>query len=146
MEWWIWGKERFIVIASYHNCCIRLLVVYYEIDVLLCLKQSVWFMCNVIDDWKVWLTIERWILNDKVEELCELYLSKFYFVYMICISSYLASLLVRNVIIHSLCVVCVWILWWSWTLCSGKPMARWSALRNLVLKDIGIQCSDRMWH
>jgi len=55
------------------------------------------------------------------------------------------SLLVRNVITHSLCVVCVWILWWSWTLCSGEQMARWSALRNLVLKDVGTQCSDKMW-
>ena len=55
------------------------------------------------------------------------------------------SLLVRNVITHSLCVVCVWILWWSWTLCSGEQMTRWSALRNLMLKDVGTQCSDRMW-
>ena len=55
------------------------------------------------------------------------------------------SLLVRNVIIHSLCVVCVRILWWSWTLYSGKQMARWSDLRNLVLKDVGTQCTDRMW-
>ena len=33
-----------------HNFCIRLLIVYYEIDVLLCLDRSVWFLCIVIDD------------------------------------------------------------------------------------------------
>ena len=38
-------------------------------------------------------------------ELRELRVSKFYLVYMICISSCLVSLLVRNVITHSLCVV-----------------------------------------
>ena len=47
------------------------------------------------------------ILNDKVMELRELCLSKFYFIYEICISSCLAFLLVRNVITHSQCVVCV---------------------------------------
>jgi len=102
-----------------------------------------WSEC---DSCVMWLTIEKWILNNKVVELCELCLSKFYFVYMICISSCLASLLVRNVITHSPCVVCVWILWWSWTLCLGKQMTRWIALRNLVLKDIETQCSDRIWH
>ena len=60
----------------------RLLIVYYEIDVLLCLDQSVWFLCNVIDDWKVWLMDEKWTLNDKVVELHELRVSKFYLVYM----------------------------------------------------------------
>jgi len=54
--------------------------------------------------------IEKGILNDKVVKLRELCLSKFYFVYMICISSYLATLLVRNAITHSPCIVCVWIL------------------------------------
>ena len=56
------------------------------------------------------------------------------------------SLLVRNVITHSPCVICVWILWWSWTWCSGEQMTRWNALKNHVLKDVGTQCSDRMWH
>ena len=124
----------------------RLLIVYYEIEVLLCLDQSVWFLCNVIDDWKVWLMDEKWTLNDKVVELRELRVSKFYLVYMICISSCLVSLLVRNVITHSRFVVCVWILWWSWTLCSGEQMTRWTALRNIVLKDVETQRSDRMWH
>jgi len=124
----------------------RLLIVYYEIDVLLCLDQSVWFLCNVIDNWKVWLMDEKWTLNDKVVELRELRVSKFYLVYMIYISSCLVSLLVRNVITHSLCIVCVWILCWSWTLCSGEQMIRWIVLRNLVLKDVETQHSDRMWH
>jgi len=56
------------------------------------------------------------------------------------------SLLVKNVITHYPCVVCVWILWWSWALCSWKQMTRWIALRNHVLKDVGTQNSDRMWH
>ena len=124
----------------------RLLIVYYEIEALLCLDQSVWFLCNVIDDWKVWLMDEKWTLNDKVVELRELRVTKFYLVYMICISSCLVSLLVRNVITHSPRVICVWILWWSWTLCSGEQMTRWIALRNHVLKDVGTQRSDRMWH
>ena len=91
----------------------------------------------------MWLMIEKWTLNDKVVELR---VTKFYLVYMICISSCLVSLLVRNVITHSPCVVCVRILWWSWTLYSGEHMTRWIALRNHVLKDIGTQRSDRMWH
>ena len=124
----------------------RLLIVYYDIEVLLCFDQSVWFLCNVIDDWKVWLIDEKWILNDKVVELRELRVSKFYLIYMICIFSCLVSLLVRNVITHSPCVVRVWILWWSWTLCSGEQMTRWTALRNIVLKDVETQRSDRMWH
>ena len=37
-------------------------------------------------------------------ELRELRVSKFYLVYMICISSCLVSLLVKNVITHSPCV------------------------------------------
>ena len=116
---------------------------FYEIDVLFCLDQSVWFLCNVIDDWKVWLMDEKWTLNDKVVELR---VTKFYLVYMICISSCLVSLLVRNVMTHSPCVVCVWILWWSWTLCFGEQMTRWIALRNHVLKDVETQHSDRMWY
>ena len=70
----------------------------------------------------------------------------FCYIIFIPICRLIFSLLVRNVITHSLCVVCVWILWWSWTLCSGKQMTRWISLRNLVLKDIKTQCSDRMWH
>ena len=103
-------------------------------------------LIGVCDSCVMWLMIEKWILNDKVVELCELCLNKLYLIYMICISSCLNSLLVRNVITHSLCVVCVWILWWSWTLCSEEQMTRWTALRNIVLKDVGTQRSDKMWH
>ena len=82
------------------------------------------------------------ILRDKVVELRDLCLSKLYLIYMICISTCcFVSLLVRNVITHSPCIVCVWILWWSRT-----QMIRWIMLRNLVLKDVGTQCSNRMWH
>ena len=98
------------------------------------------------DSCVMWLMIEKWIWNDKVVKLRELCLSKWYLIYMICISSCLVSLLVRNVITHSQFAVCVWILWWSWTLCSGEQMIRWMALRILVLKDVKTQRSDRMWH
>ena len=94
------------------------------------------------DSCVMWLMIEKWTLNDKVVELR---VSKFYLVYMICIFSCLVSLLVRNVITHSPCVICVWILWWSWTLCSGEQTTRWIALMNIMLKDVERQRSDRMW-
>ena len=103
-------------------------------------------LIGVCDSCVMWLMNEKWILNDKVVELRELCLSKLYLIYMICISSCHVSPLVRNVITHSLCVVCVWILWWSWTLCSGEYMTRWIVLRNLVLNDVGTQCSDSIWH
>ena len=104
----------------------------------LCLDRSVWFMGNVIDDWKVNF---KWQSGGITWVRFKLYL-----IYTICISSCLVSLLVRNVIIYSLCVVCIWILWSSWTLCSGKRMTRWIALKNLVLKDVGTQFSDMIWH
>ena len=119
-----------------------LLIAYYEIDLLLCLDQSVWFLCNVIDDWKVWLMDEKVNFEwQSVRITC-----KFYLIYMICISSCLVSLLVRNVITHSPCVVCVWILWWSWTLYSWEQMIRWMTMKNLMLEDMRTQCFDRMWH
>ena len=95
-------------------------------------------MKSVIDGWKVNF---EWQSGGITWITC-----KFYLIYMICIFSCFVSLLVRNVITHSPCVVCVWILWWSWTLCSGEQMTRWIALRNHVLKDVGTQRSDRMWH
>ena len=49
-------------------------------------------------------------MDDKVVELRELSVSKFYLVYMMCIFSCLVSQLVRNVITHSRFVFCVWIL------------------------------------
>ena len=103
-------------------------------------------LIRACDSCVMWLMIENWTLNDKVVELRELRVTKFYLVYTICISSCLVSLLVRNVITHSRFIVCVWILWWSWTLCSGEQMTRWTALRNIVLKDVETQRSDRMWH
>ena len=88
------------------------------------------------------------MLDDKVIKWCELCLSKFYFVYMISIPTccFVFSLLVRNVITHNLCAICVWILWWSQTLCSWEQMIRWITMKNLMLEDMGTQCSDRMWH
>jgi len=56
------------------------------------------------------------------------------------------SLLDSNVITHSLCVVCVWILWWSRTLYSWEQMIRWMAMEKLMLEDAGTPCSNRMWH
>ena len=52
----------------------------------------------------------------------------------------------RNVITHFLCIVCVWILWWSQTLCSWEQMTRWIALSNLVLEDVRAQFSNKMWY
>ena len=59
------------------------------------------------------------------------------------------SLLVRNLITHSLCVFCVWIMWWSRTLCSWEHMTRWIVLRNLMLKtlwhNVLIRCDIGTW-
>ena len=52
----------------------------------------------------------------------------------------------RNMIAHSLCAICIWILWWSWTLCSWEQMTRWMTLKNFVLEDVETLCSNRMWH
>ena len=76
----------------------------------------------------------------KLRELC---LSKWYLIYIICIFNCLVSLLARNVITHSLCVVVfdpVMIL----NLCSGEQMNRWMTMKNLMLEDTGTQRSDRM--
>ena len=62
------------------------------------------------------------------------------------ICAFIYLYLFRNAITHSLCVVYVWILWWSRTLCSWEQMARWIALRNLVLEDAKTQCYDKIWH
>jgi len=76
-----------------------------------------------------------------------MYLSKLYFIYMTCISMlFCFSLLVRNVITHSLHVVCVWMQWWSRTFCSWEQMIRWIAMENLMLEYAGTQCFGRMWH
>ena len=52
----------------------------------------------------------------------------------------------KNVITHSRCAICVWILWWIRTLCSWKQMNRWMTMKNPMLEDTRTQCSDRMWH
>ena len=59
-------------------------------------------------------------------------------------SVYLYSL--KNVMTHSLCIICIWILWWSRTLCSWEQMTKWMTLKNLVQEDAGTQFYDRMWH
>ena len=60
---------------------------------------------------KLWLGRMGTESDDKlVLELRELCLSKLHLIYIICISSCLVYLLVRNVMTHSPCVVCVWIL------------------------------------
>ena len=80
----------------------------------------------------------------KWREMC---LIKLYFIYTTCISMlFCLSLLVRNVITHSLRVVYVWILWWSRTFCSWENMVRWIAMENLMLEYAGTQCFGRMWH
>ena len=96
-------------------------------------KIHFFFWCGLIADsccccWLLGLvSVEVWVccdmtLGDKMVKWRELYLRNFYFVYIIFIPTcYLFfSQLVRNVITHSPCVVCVWILWWSRTLCSWE--------------------------
>ena len=60
----------------------------------------------------------------------------------VCVFAYLY--LFRNVITHSSCVVCVWILWWSQILCLWEQMTRRITLRNLVLENVETQCSNMM--
>jgi len=120
-----------------------------------CVVLNMWLIVktwNAICDWilgQLMLRVECW--NDanyaKVEpcytyivviSILLLYLSYLYaFVYLY---------LLKNVMTHSSCVACVWILWWSWTLYSWEQMTRWIVLRNFVLKDARTQCFDRMWH
>ena len=89
----------------------------------------------------------RCSVTQQVVEWHELCLSKLYFIYMICISMFSCfPILVRNVINHSSCAICVWILWWSRTLCSWEQIVRRMTMENLMLKNAGTQCSDRMSH
>ena len=62
------------------------------------------------------------------------------------ICAFIYLYLFRNVITHSSCVVCNWILWWSRTLCSWEQMVRCIAMENLMLENDGTQCSSRIWH
>ena len=68
------------------------------------------------------------------------------YTYIIYRCAFVYLYLFRNVITHSLCVVCFWILWWSRTLSLWEQMVRWMALENLVLEDTETQCYDRTWH
>lgn len=68
------------------------------------------------------------------------------YTYIIYICAFVYLYLFRSVIIHFLCVVCIWILWWFQTLCSWEQMTRWMTLNNLVLEDVETQCYDRIWH
>ena len=52
----------------------------------------------------------------------------------------------NNVITHSLCVFCVWILWWSQALNSWEQMVRWMTMENVTLEAAGTQYSKWMWH
>ena len=93
-----------------------------------------------------------WVM--KWDELCQswvlLYLYCCYnyiiviFISYVYVFVYLYSL--RNVMTHSICVVYVWILWWSQTLYLWEKMTKWIVLRNLLLKDAETQWFDRIWH
>ena len=95
------------------------------------------------------LLINKWI---------SFYLLFFFFVYYYCFCLVLLHRFVKallyaamsgfdlGVITHSLCAICVWILWWFRTLCSWEHITRWMILKNLVLKNAETQCSHRMWH
>ena len=76
----------------------------------------------------------------KLRELC---LNKWYLIYITCIFNCLVSLLARNVITHSLCVV-VFGSCDDLELVSGRAENRWMTMKNLMLEDTGTQCSDRM--
>ena len=54
--------------------------------------------------------------------------------------------LFRNVITYSLCIVCVWILWWFWTLCLWEHMIEWMTLKNFMLDKTRTQWCDGMWN
>ena len=106
----------------------------------------------------LWLTsrtgdVTCWVL--KWCELCQswallyLYYCGYNYIIVILISYLYASMYhysLRNVMTHSLCVVCVWIMWWSQTLCSWDQMIRWMTMENLVLQDGWTRYSDRMWY
>ena len=115
---------------------------------------------SVLIGWEIFCLILDYVNDVKMDETCcvEMWcyttsdemtwvVFNLYFIYMICISMLSCfSLLVRNVITHSLRVVYVWILWWSRTFCSWENMVRWIAMENLMLEYAGTQCFGRMWH
>ena len=120
-----------------------MLVVYYEIDECYCV------LTQVCDSCVMWLVIEKRILKIKwwsdmgcikLNYVINIFIIYFDYILFICFVNFFC------VITYSLCAICVWILWWSQTLCSWEQMTRWMTLKNLVLGDVRTQCSDRMWH
>ena len=112
--------------------CVVLEMCYYENVI----NVKVWNMIVWLNPWDKWYytmsgkmmwTVLSWACNT-ILDICD-------FVYLY---------LFRNMITHSMCVVCVWILWWSRTLCLWEQMITWMNLKNLVLKEVETQCSDRI--
>ena len=123
--WWVMNcvSER---------CCVVLEICCFEHVI----NVKVWNAIFWLNPWDKWC----YVLS---VEMIQIVLSWACYTYIMCVC-YLYMF--RNVITHSLCVVCVWILWWSRTLCSWEQRTRWIALRNLVLEDTRTQYSNRMWH
>ena len=121
-----------------------MLIVYYEIDECHCV------LTRVCDSCVMWLVIEKkWILKIKwwnnmscikLSYVINISIIYFNYVLFICFVNFFC------VITYSLCAICVWILWWSQTLCSWEQMTRWMTLKNVVQEAVGTQCFDRMWH
>ena len=106
-------------------------------------------LIRVCDFCVLWLMIERYDWWLKSEFWMTKWCNNVSYAKWIVFGYYMLScfsLVIKNVITHFQFVVCVWILWWYSTLCSGEQMTRWTALRNIVLNDDMTQCSDRMWH
>jgi len=119
-----------------------LLIVYYEINKCYCV------LTRVCDSCVMWLMIEKRILKIKwwgdmscIKMSYVINISIIYFDYVLFI-----CFVIFFVITHSLCAICVWILWWYRTLCLWEQMIRWMTLKNLMPEDVDIQCSDRIWH
>ena len=95
----------------------------------------------------LWLNLwDKWCyaMSDKMMWIV---LSWVYYTYIIYRCAFVYLYLFRNVITHSLYIVCVWILWWFRSLSSWEQMIRWmKTLKNLVLEDAETQCSNKMWY
>ena len=105
------------------RCCVVLEMCYFEHMI----NVKVW---NVI----LWLNLwDKWCyaMSGKMMQIVLSWVCYTYVCVCVCDFGYLY--LFENVITHSLCVVCVWIPWWSRTLCSWENMTRWIALKNPVL-------------
>ena len=124
-----------------HNVCV-LVIIDWLSDIVFW-SLSTWMMWKCVRRVVLWCDVGR-KNGEMTWTIFKYVLFCLYDIYTYLLSCFFP--LVRNVITHSLCVVCVWIIWWSWTLCSGEQMTKWVVLRNLMLKDVGTQYSDRMWH